>query len=441
MLIRSWEIVNVIFTFLFLVKIFCRNQVAILFYLFVYCTLHFAYAAWPVIVGMPAATINLVHIEGSGILATTSAAIVLLSALLALVFANIHALREERVLRNIFLGSIVLITISYAFNVRIDNFLQLKNVFGIVFIVLMPLLLMSLSDWSGLVIGTEKRKVFMVILFVMVFVAFFEVYSLRAWATFENTRGEVIFRSSSLMFNPNLFGLWCVLVALGAAYLFQRNREGDGGFMLTVLVMAMSGLYMAGSRGLALALFICLFGIAIVAKKMSAWRRWVPTLAMPTVFLCLVLLSSFIGMLNEGHRTNWNAFVLLGERFVALPIYLARYCLSHVIQFPSVPLEFAESVEGRFVGELRDSGWLVVYDDAGWLGVAVLLGLWSYFAFLGLRTYYRYRDITSIYALAALLLSLATGLFMRFQIFPTGLFVAFMLAPCLNYWRLVRSAD
>ncbi len=105
-----------------------------------------------------------------------------------------------------------------------------------------------------------------------------------------------------------------------------------------------------------------------------------------------------------------------------------------------VPPEIMESIDGRFVGVGRDSGWLVLYQDVGWFAMSVVLLSCCMLFVRGIRTYIENPCPSSVYACALLCYCAFSGLVMRFQVFPAWLFIGLVLIPCLVFWRRIARS-
>jgi hypothetical protein len=445
MTIRFWEVINVVLAVLFIFGAARRDTKAILFFLLAYGSLHFFYAAIPMLTGMPVGDIVKIHHDGSGVLAQISSVAILATAVLVLIFKSISYPNKDTTLLSVFTVVLIAIGMGYLVNLRLDDWMQFRDV--VVTGLMLVLMVLLSQNQNRLEWQADRIKVYVVVLTlaVMLCVAFYEMYSLRAWACFADSSGEIIYRASSLLFNPNLYGIWCAVMALGFSYLLHLNI-GPRALILLAMVMAFAGIYLSGSRSAGFSLLLLLIGIALSINAQDGWRRWTPAILMLVVFLIMEVGSGWLGHAFPQNYASWHAIGLLGERFSSFPMQLGSYLLSH-LHFPgfpglpglptfAVPAEVTISIDGRFEEGMRDSGWLVLYDDTGWFGIiAVLLWLCALFGLWGARTYLRKRNVPSVYALAILIFTVVIGVVMRFQAFPTGLFVALILAPCIAYWR------
>lgn len=422
----SWELLNVGIAFLVVAGILRADIEEIYFLLFAYCSMHFAYAAIPMLLGDSMESIRNLHFAGGGILSKASALIVIIFALIAI---YIKAISFSRIIGFFLATAFIFLILGYLLNFRAGDWLQFKNILAS----LLFFIAMALMSLLQVELKKPIKPVFILSLIILVtlmfVVGFFEVYTLRAWAIFTNSYGVIVRRSSSLLFNPNLYGIWCAFLAILFSYLFM-SRGGSQQFFFG-MAMAFAGIYLSGSRSASSLLCFILIAIAISAKKTMPWIRWAPVSLMLGIFLGMTLASSLLRshfQLGGG----WSAIAVIGERYLTYPVELASYFLNGRSTTP----EMIISIEGRFTGKVIDSGWLVFYHDFGWLGIVVVSAAWSMLAWVGIQTYLRQRSLSSIYALAVLVFVTGCGTVLRFQVFPTGIFMAIALAPCLAYWRI-----
>lgn len=417
-----------------------RSHGYILFLLFSYASLHFSFAALPLITGASMIDVAAIHLQGSGILAKLSGVTVLIALFIKLCCDFKLSIAVEKKIIHTFVAVLVAITIGGFLNLRPDDSMQIMNVIATLGMLLLMVLIAPHVDkfeWN-----MHRREMYFVLLMqlVMFAVAFYELYSLRTWASFINSNGEVIYRSSSLLFNPNIYGMWCSILAIAFSYLLHKNI-GECWLILSGMTLAFGGLYLSGSRSASfLTLFLLVF-IAMVIHKNILWRRWIPVLLMLSSFVALGFGSNWMSQLFFSKFDNWNAIYLLGERFFVYPMQFLGYLLNYFSMGIEIPNEIVISIEGRFSGELKDAGWLVLFNDTGWLGLIGVFGLWGVFLLWGINAYKIRRDTTSIYAIALLIFSVLCGAVMRFQVFPTWVFMAIILAPCITYWQLVLNGE
>ncbi len=255
MKINAIEIINVlIVVFLFFILKRKRDVTTLLLVLFVYGTLHFSYSVVALGANDVTKLLVLLHIEGSGVLATLSTLILLgvSSVLLSrrAYGAFVVSSREERQIAINILLIMAVILGGYIFNTRPDDWLQLKNVISIE--VMLALLLIG---FFGL-IGSRAVHVEAFYswgvggLFILGFsnlISLYEVLSKDSWAGTLESSGAMVYRASSILFNPNLYGFWASLMYLGWAYgLHQYTSRWK--MMVSGMILASVSIYLSGAR-------------------------------------------------------------------------------------------------------------------------------------------------------------------------------------------------
>lgn len=441
--INPFEIANLLLAILLLSMLVLKRDVTtLLLVLFVYGTLHFGFAAISLTTHESLSMLVALHNEGGGMLAK-SATLSLLGVIFALL--GVHAYKaillgqgsENKIIFHLLLVMGALLC-GYIFNIRQGDWQQLKNVISIE-AMLAFLLIGYLGAIGAHTLNAAKIYswgVAELLTFAAIDgIAIYEVFSHNAWSSFEESSGAIIYRASSILFNPNLFGFWASLIYLGCAYgmyAYKQHRK----MMVLGMVLASVAIYLSGARSTGYLLLGVLFIPALFLKRRF---HWLTLMILPTTILTIYAGSAWLVPSFASSNVGWHELALLGDRFVAAPIYLTNYVLMKTGSFfqfsVGVPTEVAIAIEGRFVGEGRDAGWMVLYQDVGWLGLAAIL--WGCFMLLswGGRAYCAERNAASVYALATLCYCLLIGLVMRFQIFPVWLFMSLFLTPCMFFWR------
>jgi hypothetical protein len=352
--------------------------------------------------------------------------------------------RNEKKIALCILLAMTVIFFGYVINIRPDDWLQLKNVISIE--AMLSLLLIGFFGAIG-AHAIDVAKVYswslggLLILGMTVCIATYEVFDHQSWAGTLESSGAMVYRASSILFNRNLFGFWASLVYLGCGYGMHEYKEHRK-MMLWGMVLAATAIYLSGSRSAG----YLLLGVLFIATLLMKQRlRWVPLIVLPLAMLSIYAVAAWFVPPFISRNDGWHEIALLGERFVAAPLYLAKYVLS-LADVPihigagagagvGVPPEVTIAIEGRFLGEGRDAGWLVLYQDTGWLGMIAMLWICFMLFLWGVRSYWSQHSAASVYALMILCYCLLTGFVMRFQIFPVWLFVGVALTPCLVFWR------
>lgn len=443
------EIINVLIVILLLNVILRRRDVAtLLLALFAYGTLHFSFAAIALATHESASLLVELHTEGSGALAELSTL-----SLLGIVLAMLSMFAYDTWLRNRTSGRKVVLHIllamgvvfcGYLLNLRQGDWLQLKNVISIE--VMLSLLMVGFLGATSIDrLNAAKIHAWMVggllILCVTDCIAIYEVFAQQSWAGTLESSGAMVYRASSILFNPNLFAFWASLVYLACAYGMHEWKECRG-IMLWGMFLAAVAIYFSGSRSVGFLLLGALFFSSVLLKGRA---NWLPLMILPLTMLAIYAVAAWVVAPLFPGKGGWNEIAMLGERFAVAPLYLVNYVLklvgaTDIVPFTDVPHEVAVSIEGRFEGETCDAGWMVLYHDVGWMGTAAMLWICLISLLWGVRTYLAERSAGSVYALATLCCCLMTGFVMRFQIFPVWLFMGVVLIPCLVFWaRSVNS--
>jgi len=429
------ELINVLIVLgLLMVLLRKRDAVTLQLVLFVCGTFHFSFASIALLANDGGHLLIDLHNEGGGLLARFSTLI-----LLAIVFsvlgqrayeAYVFARTGEK--KGILFVSLMmaLLFCGYLLNYRDSDLLQLKN---IVMITAM-LVLVVLGYLATTVIPVlQAEKVYALgliglpMLGVIDGIALYEVLTRHAWASFQESSGAIVYRASSVLFNPNLYAFWASLMYLACAYGMHAYMQYRRMFLLGMVLLS-TAIYLSGSRSAGYLLLALLFMPPMLIRERM---QWLPLLVLP-----LTMLSIYAGVACLGY-SSWQEIALLGERFVAAPVHLVNYLFQY-IGFPKETVvlnEVAVSIEGRFVGDYKDAGWLVLYQDVGWTGLCALILAVNVLVVRSIRAYLVQRSPASVYVLLLLLYCLLTGFVKRIQIFPTWLFIGLALIICMVYWR------
>jgi len=419
---------------------FSRGNTPTSLILFLYGTFHFGFSSFALLSHDYSQLLIQMHNEGAGVLALSSGVAVLFAALVAQTIRGFKTIIECRRLHDwpvlaVSALALVAVFIGYLLNYRENDFKQMMNIASISLIFVFIILHSTYcSDDAGNFDRLALPAI--VILILVTSVAAYELATFKAWSVFLNSDGETVYRASSLLFNPNLLGYWSSLVYIAAVYAWAVASNKNY-LWLIAMVLAAATLYMSGSRS-ALALLI---GVLVLAATMAPSKK---TITAP-ILLLLIIFGIYSISTNFLHGELASAISLLGERQVMAFSNLSGYLFSKLsslidvpvmVGFPIyVPTEVGIAIEGRFVGEYRDAGWLVLHQDAGWLGVLALFCLVT-FALLRLsKAYWSKKSVASVYAIAALVYCLMSGLVMRFQVFPVWIFIVSVMLIALNASR------
>lgn len=445
--VNSIEILNVVLSLLLLIFAIHRNSSWLIIVFFSYGSLYFLYSAIPLITGASVSELSLMRVHGSGILAKLSTIIFLLFMFIAL---TIRASRFINIDKRVLLYFVVAITVTlagYLNDIRPGDRLQLQNIIGVEG--MLALMCLGYIGLRGEGNHWNLRQVhFLIIngvLLLAAVIAFYEVFSHRAWAATLQSSGSIVWRASSILFNPNLYAFWSSLIYIFFAYGMHQYTIYRK-FMLFGMSLTSIGIYFSGARSASFlllgVLLLCAIGIRCQSRKL----RLVPLLILPVTFLIIYFSARGILAFSVGDGSGWQSIALLGERFVDTPIHVFRYLIQSSqlaglagLVTPElaevVAPEISVSIEGRFIGENRDSGLLSLHNDAGWFGVAAMLWLWGTLFAWSVTRYRSKPDAASVYSFGILLYCFLVGLTLRFQVFPVWLFIGCSLAPCIVLWR------
>ncbi len=444
--IGGFELVNVLIAVGLISAVWREGKLSIILVLFLYGTLHFAHSTLALFSQDSAQLLIDMHTNGAGILALSSGILVLMTSYALLAVQAYRTASIKICYKHGFFWVLVVATfcllVGYYLNYRVGDRGQALNVASVAAI-FMLLLLIQLND-SALDISIEKHGLLLFgILLLVVGVAVYEVAANKAWSVFWNSEGVMVYRAGSFLFNPNLLAYWASLIYIAAVYAWHARQDKNRLWCLAMVLLAAT-IYMSGSRsGLALLFAALIFSAIIVRSKISIYAPIILTITVSALYGAALGLSS---------TQPWGTFAVLGERYQMAFFHLYGYLASFVgstVQVPpdfvgstvQVPPEVEISIEGRFVGDTLDAGWLVLHQDAGWLGV---FALFMVIAFLMMRLS-RLGEPGSgharAYVLAALFYCVASGLVMRFQIFPVWLFFGVVMAVAVNILRLSQKIN
>lgn len=278
------------------------------------------------------------------------------------------------------------------------------------------------------------------LLLISVGLAIYEISSDAAWAWFYTVDDLKVVRASSLFFNPNLYGLFCTMLAAFFGFRWHKaSGDQQNSVLLLGIFLAGVGIYLASSRSLGCLLLFFLVATGLMLPT-GVRSRFTPALVYILGLLLAAALS--IAWWNLGGQGPAKHFWVLAIRLVDSPIQLLAIALrelgfSMTDEFANLMLkpETVIAVEGRFVGEQRDSGLLTAYEDGGWLGICALAMFWLYALWLGVHAYRHQRTVETTYALATAAFFFAVGVVMRYQVYPAWIWVALMLSPCFALWK------
>jgi len=247
-----------------------------------------------------------------------------------------------------------------------------------------------------------------------------EIILNKTWASTIQYDGVIVKRASGLLFNPNLMAFFLSLAILYIAYEYQRNKKS---YIFITLIVAFSAFYLTGSRSSSYLLFFILLGQFITIRSSS---QFTILLLMPFTYLSLWIIGNILSIFDFSFSEN---IISLGNRlgmgfiYGFLKIYsMIDMNVNQTLMY--IPPEISTSVNGRFYGDGKDSGILLLRDDAGYFGL-FSVGLYYVLAFyLFIISWIKSRSITLLYAFSALLFCTASNFLMKFQIYPVWIFIS-----------------
>jgi hypothetical protein len=329
MKINVFEISNLVVVALIFTALIMKKDVAMLFIaLFVYGTFHFSFAAVALTSNETSKLLILLHNEGGGVLAKFSAVLLLGVVFLLLLRAaydklNLSEGRSTKIIIYItFVMGVILL--EYLFKSRSGDWLQLKNIVSLQAMLAFVLV----GYWASNGIYTLAPVNFnfhwlwggVCALVFMNGIAFFEVFYHQSWAGTMQSTGEMVYRASSTLFNPNLLGFWTSLIYLVCAYGFSAHRPHRK-IMFLCMVLSASMMYFSGSRSSVYLLLIALVAPVILLLLL---KKVYIVMLLPLILLLLTMLGIYVGATWVApHFTisdaGWNEIALLGERLRRRP--------------------------------------------------------------------------------------------------------------------------
>lgn len=453
------EILNILIVIVLFYILKRKNDVAtLLWVLFVYGTLHFGFASISLTTAESKSTLTALHNSGGGVFAK-SATILLLSVVFVLLSKRAYLAfllnqnKEKRIA--LFVAFVMCALFSgYTLNFRAGDWLQLKNVISLeaMLVLIMIGILASNSEHFE---NEKKASIWwlygLLVLIIVDGIAIYEVFTHSSWAGTLQSSGEMVYRASSILFNPNLLAFWASLVYLGNSYGFHAYKRHQK-IMMASMILVSIAIYFSGSRSSAYILLAMLFIPALLIRKSFSY---VPILVLPLTMLLIYASATWVAPFFIVSNVGWNEISLLGERFAATPGQLLNYALlksdlllrflggflgglggfSGGVIIRDVPPEIVQSIEGRFTGGLEDSGWLVLYQDTGWIGLGSTLLACGVLFVGGVYSCLKNSRPSNVYGLVVFLNCLLTGFVMRFQIFPVWLFIGLVVVISLMQRR------
>jgi|GEM_PF-2989292 len=436
--IKVLEIVNLLIVLVLAYVLTHKKDVVFLcFVLFLYGTLHFTFSAISLGLDDHYAILVLQHIEGGGLLANLSALFIIciiyyfLSKTAFNFLSNIPP--SDKGFFYVLLVLMLLMFVGYLFNYRSGDWLQFKNIISfsaMLFMISVGYLGLTKVESFNVKAAFFPLSSLLIILIVMDIIAVYEVFYRKSWAGTLQSTGEMVHRASGTLFNPNLLAFWASLIYLGCCYLLTSTKDYCKQIMVT-MVLASLAIYLSGARSVG----YLLLGLSVIpALLIKGHFRYLPLVVQPFSMLFFYATVKWLLIPISKSSEGWQQLVFLGHRFVEAPIYLIKYIGFLLGYITTLPPEVIVSINGRFIGDGRDSGWMVFYQDVGWLGIITPVFICLVSLVLAIKSYIRDKSSHSVYAICILLNCILVGVFMRFQTFPLWLFMGVVLIPCVAFW-------
>jgi hypothetical protein len=296
-------------------------------------------------------------------------------------------------------------------------------------------------------------RVIAIFIFLIVLIATYEMITLHAWGgAFRLESTEYVWRASSILFNPNLLGFWCVFVAVFAGYIFHKKSLPPI-LPITIIILCGLGIFLSGSRS---SFIICFFTFSTItllliiqAKKLLKSKDiFLPFTAFVLPILATIIIIKGGNLIINYQSERLKALSFLADRFLLMPFEIISFIS---IRFSSNTGFFSDlaapswlskasviSIQGRFSTGLVDNGYLAMREDTGWIGLTAWIIIWVILIWIAFRVYRRSPGVESTYSLSMIFGCALSAVFVRaFQVFPFWVLVALTLALCLYWFNLV----
>lgn len=429
--VHFFEAINLVIAVGVIAAVFYScGRVSVPFILFFYGTFHFAFSVVAFFDFEYRRLLNDLHNFGVGFMALFSGVSVLVVVLLAQVASGYKSALKTGSVYDFpvfFVSALSLLMVFFGFIFAYGEG-DARQVLNVSSVLLMVVFVFLYSIFGSEETGSfDKFALPLVGLLVLVVsVAVYELATFKAWSVFWDSDGLAVYRASSILFNPNLFGFWASLIYIASSYGWIASPHKKHLWLVAMLLTAFA-LYFSGSRS-ALALLV---GVLLLAAVLAASKRALIAPALLVVIVVGIYVLSSIAL----HGEILTVIKVLGWRYLSAFSDLFGYTAAMFGFSAAVPEEIAVSIEGRFSGESPDAGWLVLYQDSGWCGVLALFFLVAFIFFRLGKIYFSEKSLASVYLIGALLYCLLSGFVMRFQVFPVWVFIVSVMLVALNASR------
>lgn len=478
------SIPNLIWIFGLVYYLYLRKSVgAVMVAMFVYLSLHGGYAIFAAATGDGINTLNTLHYQSSdlGVKLAGVGFLAYCSVLLALrVQKPLKAVRESIFFKQgifflllIFLACMVFGAIDHPgiSSAKLQTVLK-ETSFAVCMWVGIFVFSIVVKQGRDYFISNRREWFFALIILAVLMLAggFYEIGTGVVWAGTYYVSG-FSYRTSGTLFNPNVLGFWCAIVAALVSLVFHlgwiSRRASFGAMMVVVCLLILS----SSRSGLVLSM-VNLFAVSAILflnrkaiPQSRSDRAW-PLIAFMLSFAVFVLV---IESASPSPYSTINTLFANLNRFLQLPVDIFWIFMMKVF-FPAMqkldplltpmigPAAFVnmeanmraaadvyetgkimESVNGRILLEyISDNSFMSIYAVGGVVSLVIWLWLWAVLFWKGIRKNMNSPGIFSAHALGGLILCFVSGFFLRTpQLFPVWIFLSMVLGACLCWW----SAD
>lgn len=296
-----------------------------------------------------------------------------------------------------------------------------------------------------------------ILISLILLIATYEMITLHAWCgAYYSDSMDIVYRASSILFNPNLLGLWCALVILFAGYVYHM-KSVPRKLPIFIIILCSLAMFLSGSRSGLLICFLPFSLITVLLVFQKENRLEYKDIFLPFgiffVFLLSLIIFVKIGIPLMNSESEWvNALLLIADRFILMPVEIISFASDILLNYDGpfseviksiiemLPLYLSKSsaisIHGRFSTGLIDNGYLVMLEDTGWAGLIIWVFMLVYLIYLGVKVLRIAPGIRSVYALSIIIGCAFSAMFMRsFQVFPFWVMIAMALGLSLSWFQ------
>jgi hypothetical protein len=333
----------------------------------------------------------------------------------------------------------------------------------------------------------EFPRMLISLIFLMVVSGIYEVFSGVVWASTYYADG-VSYRTSATLFNPNIVGLWCGIVAGLIAIMFHLRWIAHRVTFVAMFLLAWLLILCSSRSGLVLTLVNFFIVTAILLKNRGVSYQSISEIVWPPFSFVLALALSMFFIELNATVDNIQILYANSKRFMQLPTDLYWTFMIKVI-LPALPklesLLFAvhawlprneflnldtqpfadtirslntssqnyinsnegskilESVNGRISQNfMSDNSFSAIYASAGFVSIIFWISLWGVLLIKSVRKLISSPGILSAHSIGALVFCFASGFFLRTpQLFPVWIFLSMFLGACLCWWSTYENTS